>query len=110
MTTKLEELRQALEAATPDIWETIKYATPDFAPQYGVYAYGEDTDLAIGLKEANAAFIALAHNNMQDLLEAVDLLETLRYSMSQYDDGEWFLHDGADELITKIDDFLERLK
>ena len=44
------------------------------------------------------------------LLEAVDLLETLRYSMSQYDDGEWFLHEGSDELITKVDDSLERLK
>ena len=44
------------------------------------------------------------------LLEAVDLLEILRYSMSQYDDGEWFLHEGADELIAQVDDFLEKLK
>ena len=53
---------------------------------------------------------AYLDNLMPTLLEAVELLETLRYSMSQYDDGEWFLHEGSDELIANVDDFMEKLK
>ena len=44
------------------------------------------------------------------VLHAVNLLQTLRNNLSQYDDGEWFLHEGSDELITKVDDFLEKLR
>ena len=46
----------------------------------------------------------------RNLLAAVGTLETLRYSMSQYDDGEWFLHEGGEAVVGKVDALLEKLK
>ena len=83
--TKLEELKAAYEAAELGDCDLDEMVTPV------------------------AQFVFAAYNLMPQLLEAVDLLETLRYSMSQYD-GEWFLHEGSDELIAKVDDFMEKLK
>jgi hypothetical protein len=41
-------------AATPGPWATSKHATPEYAPQYGVYAEdGSNADLAI-VKGENA--------------------------------------------------------
>ena len=110
MKTKLEELKVAYEAATPGEW-----TAPGFNSQGGKVACLLDNPYGLRLvsgnfKRTDATFIALAHNLMPALLEAVNLLETLRYSMSQYDDGEWFLHEWSDELIAKVDDFLEKLK
>ena len=115
--TKLEELKAALESATPGEWKLITAGTRisgfkhpfDFvqvAPMRFITCEGLSREEA----NTNAQFTTLAHNLMPALLEAVDLLETLRYSMSQYDDGEWFLHEGSDELIAKVDDFMEKLK
>lgn len=42
--------------------------------------------------------------------EAASLLEDLRYNLSQYDDGEWYLHDGADKIVDKVDKFLESME
>lgn len=68
---KLEELNTAYEAATPGEWGISRHATPDYAPQFGVYADGASNDLAIVRGEANTNFIALAHNTMPLLLEAM---------------------------------------
>lgn len=113
--TKLEELKAAYEAATPGEWATEKGGTAYYPLQ--IRSNTEDWDHFIvafhsweSHREDNAKFIALAHNLMPTLLEAVDLLETLRYSMSQYDDGEWFLHDGGEDVVGKVDEFLEKLK
>ena len=126
---KLEELKAALEAATPGEW-TLKeqpLALGDQVPAQRVLpaTYTDGGPIAHvypfirfyppntvdkDITQANAAFIALSHNLMPQLLEAVDLLETLRYSMSQYDDGEWFLPGGSYELIAEVDDFMEKLK
>lgn len=113
--TKLEELKAAYEAATPGEWVTGKGGTAYYPLQIRCVSSDWDSLIAAfhswdAQKESNAVFIALAHNLMPALLEAVNLLETLRYSMSQYDDGEWFLHEGSDELIAEVDDFLEKLK
>ena len=112
---KLEELKAALEAATKGELATEKGGTAYYPLQ--IRSNTEDWDNFIvafhsweSNREDNAHFITLSHNLMPTLLEAVDLLETLRYSMSQYDDGEWFLHEGSDELIAEVDDFLEKLK
>ena len=118
--TKLEQLKAAYEAATEGEWEV------NYAAHVNVWKYGRNTfgcryiaqcghGLGSSVVEGesnihNARFIILAHNLMPTLIEAVNLLETLRYSMSQYDDGEWFLHEGSDELIAEVDDFLEKLK
>jgi hypothetical protein len=48
---------------TPGPWETSKHATPDYAPQYGVYTEQDSRDLATvkgGNAEANARLIAAA--------------------------------------------------
>ena len=107
--TKLEQLKAALEAATPEEWwEDDGFVAAGHGDTYRTVA-----DARCGVapfSDVNTEFIILAHNLMPALLEAVNLLETLRYSMSQYDDGEWFLHEGSDELIAEVDDFLEKLK
>ena len=115
--TKLNELKAAYEAATPGEWGDQdgiiwgESCVDNSDESYLVCDLAGDPISAVNEQDVqNGHFITLAHNMMPTLLEAVDLLETLRYSMSQYDDGEWFLHDGADELITKIDAFLERPK
>lgn len=59
---------------------------------------------------SNATFISLAHNLMPTLIEATELLKDLRYSLSQYDDGEWYLHEGSEQLIDRVDTLLEKLK
>lgn len=107
--TKLEELKAALEAATPGEWEPLMTC----GELHVCTPVNEGCDvgtICVPYERPDATFIALAHNLMPTLLEAVDLLETLRYSMSQYDDGEWFLHGGSDELIAEVDDFMEKLK
>ena len=119
--TKIEELKAAYAAATPGEWST-------YAPCSGQdgfpdnYSIGCDTETRstyvasvpgaahYAWSQNNAHFITLAHNLMPQLLEAVDLLEILRYSMSQYDDGEWFLHDGGEDVVGKVDEFMEKLK
>ena len=113
--TKLEELKAAYEAATPGEWVTGKGSTAYYPLQIRCVSSDWDSLIAAfhswdAQKESNANFIALAHNLMPALLEAVDLLETLRYSMSQYDDGEWFLHEGGEDVVWKVDEFLEKLK
>ena len=112
--TKLEELRVAYGSATPGEWVTGKGGTAYYPLQIRCVSSDWDSLIAAfhswdAQKESNANFIALAHNMMPTLLEAVDLLETLRYSMSQYDDGEWFLHEGGEDVVGKVDEFLEKL-
>lgn len=69
--TKLEELKAAFEAATPGEW-----TAPGFNSQGGKVACLLDNPYGLRLvsgnfKRPDAAFIALAHNNMAALLEAV---------------------------------------
>ena len=82
---KLEELKAAYEAATPGEWEV------DSGTHVAAWKYGKDTfgcrsiaKCGHGLGSTvvqgesnviNATFIALAHNNMAALLEAVEILE-----------------------------------
>ena len=113
--TKLEELKAALESATPGEWKLITAGTRisgfkhpfDFvqvAPMRFITCEGLSREEA----NTNAQFTILAHNLMPALLEAVDLLETLRYSMSQYD-GKWYLYEGGEGVVGKVDEFLEKL-
>lgn len=55
-------------------------------------------------------FAKKAHNLMPQLLEAAALLKELRNSLSQYDDGEWYLHDGTEPRLDYIDEVLQKLK
>ena len=73
--TKIEELKFALSQATPGEWDTCRHATPDYAPQHGVYAGDSAKDLAVVFREADSDFICAAHNLMPQLLEAVEALK-----------------------------------
>ena len=66
------------------------------------------------LEELNRRMLELEHNGdiseaeyaaYKKLLEAVDLLKDLRNSLSQYDDGDWYLHDDATSTLDRVDDF-----
>ena len=63
---------------TPLQWEASKHGTPDYAPQFGIYAHGKPNDHCIVTgdnAEADAAFICLAVNNHYELLEACKVAE-----------------------------------
>ena len=58
---------------TPLQWEASKHGTPDYAPQFGIYAHGKPNDHCIVTgdnAQADAAFICRAVNNHYELLEA----------------------------------------
>jgi len=57
-----------------------------------------------------AALTEDEYTTYKQLLEAVELLKELRNSLSQYDDGEWYLHDGTEPRLDYIDEVLEELK
>ena len=95
---QLEELRFSFEQSTKGDWDTIRHGTPDYAPQYGVYAGDSPSDLAIVFREADGDFMCMAHNLMPQLLEAVELIEDVATGNSEYDD----LSDRAAELLEKL--------
>ena len=92
--TKLEELKAALEAATPGEW-----TAPGFNSQGGNVACLLDNPDGLRLvsgnfKRPDATFIALANNLMPTLLEAIDLLETVSSARAcqdhEFDVDAWF--------------------
>ena len=100
---KLEELKAALEAATKGEWATEKGGTAYYPLQ--IRSNTEDWDHFIvafhsweSNREDNAHFIALAHNLMPTLLEAVELLEDVAMGNAEYDD----LSKMAAELLDKL--------
>ena len=92
--TKLEELKAAYAAATPGEW-----TAPGFNSQGGKVACLLDNPDGLRLvsgnfERADAKFIALAHNLMPTLLEAVELLETVSSARAcqdhEFDVDAWF--------------------
>lgn len=75
---QLEALKAAYEAATPGEWvdegRTPRYVN---AGIYHVCRVLAHSDRTFGEYDANAQFIALSHNLMPALLEAVEALEEL---------------------------------
>ena len=97
--TKLKELQAAYEAATKGEWATEKGGTAYYPLQ--IRSNTEDWDHFIvafhsweSHREDNAKFIALAHNMMPTLLEAIDLLETVSSARAcqdhEFDVDAWF--------------------
>ncbi len=100
---KLEELKAALEAATKGEWVTEKGGTAYYPLQIRSNTEGWDHFIVAfhsweSNREDNAHFIALAHNLMPTLLEAVELLEDVAMGNSEYDD----LSKRAAELLEKL--------
>lgn len=102
--TKLEELKAALEAATPGEWE-VNSETHITLWDIGKARFGcrsiAHTGHGVGANQpqndencSNATFIALAHNLMPNLLEAIDLLETVSSARArqdhEFDVDAWF--------------------
>ena len=96
--TQLEELKFAYKMTTQGEWDTIRHGTPDYAPQYGVYAGDSTRDLAIVFREADGDFMCMAHAMTPTLIEAVELLEDVALGNSEYDD----LSKRAAELLEKL--------
>ena len=96
--TQLEELKFAHKMTTQGEWDTIRHGTPDYAPQYGVYAGNSPNDLAIVFREADGDFMCMAHAMTPTLIEAVELLEDVALGNSEYDD----LSKRAAELLEKL--------
>ena len=96
--TQLEELKFAYKMTTQGEWDTIRHGTPDYAPQYGVYAGDSPRDLAIVFREADGDFMCMAHAMTPTLIEAVELLEGVALGNSEYDD----LSKRAAELLEKL--------
>ena len=109
--SKLEELRQAFSLATPGVW----LSKDDHAPNMAAVGTGEAGWLGLAQMfgdtqseaNANAAFIALAHNNMAALLEAVELLESLASENEDDWDGN---REGIAGYTVTANGILEKLK
>ena len=96
--TKLEELKAALEAATPGEWDYFIASNAD-RPNSQVLDSNDDNLLthSKGITEraqSDVEFITLAHNLMPTLLEAIDLLETVSSARAcqdhEFDVDAWF--------------------
>ena len=98
--TKLEQLKVAYEAATPGEWRPLLEGSE--VPQEYVALIGDcgacgvSTELPLGDQcNSDSAFIALAHNMMPTLLEAIDLLETVSSARAcqdhEFDVDAWFV-------------------
>lgn len=62
---------------TPGPWEVSKHGTPSYAPQFGIYAEGEQNDLAIVKgenAEADAILMAAAPDLLGVLKEAEEII------------------------------------
>ena len=96
--TKLKELKAALEAATPGEWDYFIASNAD-RPNSQVLDSNDDNLLThskgiTGRAQSDVEFIALAHNLMPTLLEAIDLLETVGSARAcqdhEFDVDAWF--------------------
>ena len=108
--TKLEELKAALETATHGEWVTGKGGTAYYPLQIRCVSGDWDSLIAAfhswdAQKESNAEFIALAHNLMPTLLEAVEKLEYLNSLCSDYNEEYW-----ATSVCREVHALLEELE
>ena len=65
---------------TPGPWEVSKHATPDYAPQFGIYAEGARNDLAIVKGDnahADAVVMAAAPGLLRALIWAMPYAEAM---------------------------------
>lgn len=86
---------------TQGTWEASKHATPDYAPQYGIYADGEQNDLCT-VKSENAKDDARLIAAAPNLLEACKLAATALKDHLQYDTGESLERDGFNAVTQAI--------
>ena len=105
--SKLEELRQAFSLATPGVW----LSKDDHAPNMAAVGTGVEGWLGLAQmfgdtqKEANAnaQFIALAHNAMPMLLEAAEALKgMLEVFGDEFDMGDSEVCDAARAVLEKL--------
>ena len=93
--TQLEDLKFAHKMTTQGEWDTSRHGTPDYAPQYGVYADGATRDLAIVFREADGDFMCMAHAMTPTLVEAVELLNEVSVARArqdhEFDVDAWFV-------------------
>lgn len=88
--TKLEELKAAYEAATPGEWWYAAANETEYECGVG------DFPISVPTTKATARYIALAHNNMAALLEAVERLEAMQRVIGELASMNPFLRDVFD--------------
>ena len=96
--TKLEELKAAYEAATAGEWDYVVAESAETPSSFVVDEEGEHIlrhRYGVAQKaQRDVEFIALAHNMMPTLLEAIDLLETVSSARAcqdhEFDVDAWF--------------------
>ena len=111
--TKLEELKAALEAATPGEWEPLMTC----GELHVCTPVNEGCDvgtICVPYERPDATFIALAHNLMPQLLEAVEVLKAVVPLMDiafNYD-GDVFgrQHNNATDVYSAAECVLSGLK
>ena len=133
--TKIEELKAAYAAATPGEWLSREGDTLNPERIYGVVKVlspdqhgcdpsdGERTEVIVEVYptahdegKVDAEFIALAHNMMPQLLEAVETLRAIRARYEGEFDNKALMDKGAlltdpcEDMYTFAKDYLEKLK
>ena len=107
--TKLEELKAAYDAATPGEWDYVVAESAETPSSFVVDEEGEHIlrhRYGVTRKaQRDVVFIALAHNLMPTLLEAVELLRAVHYEHNEYDNEYW-----ATDLFKRIEQLKEKLK
>ena len=98
--TKLAELKAAYEAATPGEWDYFVASNAD-RPNSQVLDSADDNLLThskgiTGRAQSDVLFIALAHNMMPQLLEAVERLEAMQRVIGELAAMNPFLRDVFD--------------
>ena len=103
---KLEELRKALEAATPGEWDYAIIKTDCPSRSLVTKQFGDELLRHKGGVSARAQhdvlFIALAHNMMPTLLEAVEALKAYNNASDFQFATDSALHDNARAILEKL--------
>ena len=125
--TKLEELNAAYAASTQGEWSTYAPCSGQdgFTDNYNIGCDTETRSTYVASvpgaahyawSQNNAKFIALAHNLMPQLLEAVETLRAIRARYEGEFDNKALMDKGAlltdpcEDMYTFAKDYLEKLK
>jgi hypothetical protein len=105
--TKLEELRAALEAATPSnqhIYEFSADGTCSIYTDTGAESMADETLVAYGIRhEDDAILFCMMRNNLPALLKAAEFLEVLSpYLDERQQPGEMWAALGCRQILEKL--------
>ena len=108
---KIEELRAAFNAATGGEWRASQGCIYKGKTNISIAQCYVTTTNLNNDEVKNANFVALAHNNMPALLEAVEALEKMKTSFEDLLNGypERELHEPYQVTLNRANNLLEKL-